>query len=186
MWQLIAVSSLQGASPHSCSPFSKPPLCGTSAQGHISRYSSVGRAEGPGFESQYRQSIDKRGSISEVATHHGASARNGPVRFRRTRAYCMATEPDRVHARLTLSPKTLYRGLASRVPPDGVGSWHRSNGQPSPKRLGILGAMIPVSVESRTALRKVYKTWLGMKCYFPVRYIRSASFDGLEFKEVHI
>ena len=28
--------------------------------------------------------------------------------------------------------------------------------------------------------------WLGMKCCFPVRYIRSASFDGLEFKEVHI
>ena len=70
--------------------------------------------------------------------------------------------------------------------PTGWVHWHRSNGQPSPKRLGILGATIPVSEESRTALRKVYKTWLGMKCYFPVRYIRSASFGSRESIRVHI
>lgn len=70
--------------------------------------------------------------------------------------------------------------------PTGWVHWHRSNGQPSPKRLGILGAMIPVSEESRTALRKVYKTWLGMKCYFPVRYKRSASFGSRESIRVHI
>lgn len=34
----------------------------------------------------------------------------------------MATEPDRAHAYLTLRPKAHYCGLASRVPPDGVGS----------------------------------------------------------------
>ena len=145
-------------------------------------------AKGPRFESWHRQSIDKRGSISEVATHRGASARNGPVRFRQTRAYCMATEPDRVHARLTLSPKTLYVGLASRVPPDGVGflALLCTGSQPSPKMLGILGALIPVSAESRTALRIVDETWLGMKCYFPVRYIRSASFGSRESIRVHI
>ena len=49
--------------------------------------------KGPRFESWHRQSIDKRGSISEVATHYGASARNGLVRFQRVGAYGV----DRVH-----------------------------------------------------------------------------------------
>ena len=67
----------------------------------------------------------------------------------------MATEPDRAHTYLTLRPKAHYCGLASRVPPDGVGSLALLciGSQPSPKKLGILGAMVPVSVEPRTALR---------------------------------
>lgn len=55
---------------------------------------------------------------------------------------------------LTLSPKILYVGLAPcATRRGGFLALCCEYSQPSPKPLSILGAMIPVSVESRTALR---------------------------------
>lgn len=89
----------------------------------------------------------------------------------------------------TLSPKTHYCGIGlpcatRRGGFIGTVLWVQSAITKDAEYLGRNDPRVSGIPHSLAVVVKI--TWLGMKCCFPVRYIRSASFGSRESIRVHI